>query len=264
MTRLYNRLLWLAERDARHLVDMLPQTPDRHFWLADRLAEEGTLVLVGEVPTNYRPADTDELIVRWLETHAALYWELANALFPNMTRHNYQFLDKENYVSGAIYSETRVLTEVYGQILVPYLAHFSGQPVDSVRMHGVVYALLEALAAEEHFVRLAPPVERYLIALLSQPVRQLMLTGTACKLFPQDNGANAVEEDTAPQPTMTQDRPPVDSLMPPRREDSTQPVPRVPEEAQVKRDNVPRADGMVHRDAEHRTWRWPVPRPRRK
>lgn len=184
-TRLEQVLRELARRHATYLLAKLPADETRLVWLADGLAKNGVLVVLGEVGTRYQSA-----IHSWMNTYSAFYKLLAEALFSMSAGQRLGFVDQQFPPILVLDGQSAPIVEVMGGYVVPFVDYCQREREASLlELSGVMLLILEALEGWD----LQPSVQNALIEegvrlmeqMLQIGVRQYAVTSFAPPLLEQ-------------------------------------------------------------------------------
>lgn len=161
---------------------LLTGSPNPNAELAFRLANEGILVIIGDLPAALAH-EAGVLFRDWGEAYTGLYTTLTNTLFPSYTQIQAFYADQEfPPIVGMTGAAAPVMTALAGYI-APFVAarrRASAYPTSDVELRGLMDEVLEYLEAvdleRDAYRRLRDACTAHLKTLLTSPVRQIELT----------------------------------------------------------------------------------------
>ncbi|MDL1899670.1 hypothetical protein FBR02_02745 [Anaerolineae bacterium CFX9] len=161
---------------------LLTGSPNPHAELAFRLANEGVLVIVGDLSAALAH-QAGVLFRDWGEAYTSLYSTLTRTLFPSYTDIQAFYADQEfPPIVGMIGAAPPVIMAMAGYV-APFIAarrRASAYPTSDVELRGLMDEILEYLEAadlpREAYRQLRDACIVHLRTLLTSPVRQLELT----------------------------------------------------------------------------------------
>lgn len=154
----FERLLYkLAEKytpdDVPRRRDMVanPQDPTAHIRrLARRLAYDGVLVLVGNVPQEIRAAQVIH-VEDWVQSYSRLYRVLTAALLPSYAEIEAFYADNQMPVAVVLRGQALPVLGVMAGYIVPYVALRGDKNAaqSGAEIGGLIDLMLKALAADD-------------------------------------------------------------------------------------------------------------------
>ena len=183
----------------------LPATSfnERVEQLANRLANAGTIVLVGDLHPSLRDKRLEH-IQNWVNAYAQLYYLLNVGLF-DMTDEPKVYLADDKYPVIVVFeAHTLVVTRVLSGLVIPYIAlRQSDGKASRIELRGLIETVLEELAAGN-----LPPEQRDYIrdqglkhfnTLLQSEIRQVSLMDFS-RQFEIDSGTAQTPIEHTPRP----------------------------------------------------------------
>ncbi len=205
--RLENILVELARQHASYLLVNLPADETRLVLLADGLARNGVLVMLGEVDQQYQTT-----IQLWMNLYSNFYHLLASSLFSMHVAHRMGRMDQQFPPVIVLHGDSAPVIEIMGGYVVPFVDYRQRERgPNPLELRGVMMLILEALEATDLPANAQVWLRDQGVNLLTQmvrlPVRQHTLTSFAPPLFQQlQQQARAIRQQ-APKPA-----PPPESL----------------------------------------------------
>lgn len=171
--------------------------------LADRLTNEGVIVLVGDLHPNYR-TQRDQHLQKWVNAYAELYYLLNVGLFETTDEPTAYVADNKYPLIVVFEAKTLVVMRVLAGLIIPYIAlrQVDGK-ASRAELRGMIEMMLDELEAST-----LPPAkythirDRGIIlldTLLKSEVRQVSLTNFS-RQFLIDTGTSQMAVENAPRP----------------------------------------------------------------
>ena len=137
----------LAQRYRPYLLNNLPaDMDDRLRHLADGLAKEGVLVIVGEVPDEYYA----EQVSKWVGAYGDLCMLMAKGLFPSLAKLEAVYADNNRPPIVVIDGQPAAVMEQLGRYVVPFIAmRQNDNRVTDAELRGLMQFMLDELEAQE-------------------------------------------------------------------------------------------------------------------
>lgn len=176
---------------------------DRVEQLAQRLANEGIIVFVGDLHPSLRK-DRDQHIQAWVDAYAELYYLLNYILFETTDEPSAYIADNKYPVMVVFKARTLAVINVLTGLIIPYIAkRQADHNASRAELRGLIMMMLEELHA------LNLPLEQQqqirnrglqlLDSLLKSPIRQVSLTDFS-RQFMIDAGTTQTKMEDAPRP----------------------------------------------------------------
>jgi hypothetical protein len=137
----------LAQRYRPYLLNQLPaDIDDRLRWLADGLAKEGVLVIVGDLPNdNY-----DERVGKWIGAYGDLCLLMAKGIFPSLANLEAVYADNNRPPIVVVDGRPAAVMEQLGRYVAPFLAmRHDDNRVTDAELRGVMQFMLDELEADD-------------------------------------------------------------------------------------------------------------------
>lgn len=230
------RILDKLSREHVPTLQQLTPPPRMERWrvLADGLARSGVLVIMGTPPSRH----TNDHIQGWVGAYSALYYTLAETLFPSFTHFRAVYADREQPPVIVLHGQCAPVMQVIGGYVSPFVAiRQHDHLVSEAELRGVMTFILDELEAQDiprnQYERLWKTGVVHLRNLLAVDVQQYSLTSFARPLFnqlqveqkrppilPEFDGEQDPMTETAqmfrvPIPTDTEPPTPTDQTTPP-------------------------------------------------
>jgi hypothetical protein len=137
----------LAQRYRPYLLNNLPaDIDDRLRFLADGLAKEGVLVIVGDVPDEYY----GEQVSKWVGAYGDLFQVMAREIFPSLAKLEAVYADNNRPPIVVIDGQPAAVMEQLGHYVVPFLAmRQNDSRVTDAELRGLMQFMLDELEAHE-------------------------------------------------------------------------------------------------------------------
>jgi len=176
---------------------------DRVEQLAQRLANEGIIVLVGDLHPNLRQ-DRDQHIQAWVDAYAELYYLLNYILFETTDEPSAYIADNKYPVIVVFKARTLAVIKILTGLIIPYIAkRQADQNASRAELRGMIMMMLEELHAlnlpMEEQQKLRNRGLQLLDSLLKSPIRQVSLTDFS-RQFMIDAGSKQTKMEDTPRP----------------------------------------------------------------
>jgi hypothetical protein len=137
----------LAQRHRPYLLNNLPADMDTRLrLLADGLAKEGVLVIVGEIPMR----DYEARVSQWVGAYADLCMLMANGIFPSLAKLDAVFADNNQPPIVVIDGQPAAVMEQLGRYVAPFLAmRQQDKGVTDAELRGLMQFMLDELEAKD-------------------------------------------------------------------------------------------------------------------
>lgn len=182
------RILDKLSREHVPTLQQLTPPPRMERWrmLADGLARNGVLVIMGTPPNEHR----NDHIQGWVSAYGGLYYTLAETLFPSFAQFRAVYADREQPPVIVLHGECAAVMQVIGGYATPFVViRQNDHLVSEAELRGVMTFMLEELEAQDlprdAYNRLWKVGVVHLRNLLAVDVHQYSLTSFARPLFNQ-------------------------------------------------------------------------------
>ncbi len=226
----------------QHTGNLIPPSEDfnaRVEQVAQRLAREGVLVLVGDLTPQIRH-QRDLMAREWVQAHMELYQLFAHGLFGGFMGVKAQYADNEHPTIVIMQTESIPVARMMADLILPYVAmHQTDSRVTQAELRGILDLALEQLEGtdlpSQDLRLLLDRGMNLLYTILQSPMKQVSLTGYAdsfvMKLYEvADTKSQPAMPDSLPElPTQRASKTPVQKRTIPMRAVNTgKPLPPVP------------------------------------
>lgn len=177
----------LAQRHRPYLLHNLPADIDERLrLLADGLAKEGVLVIVGDVP----PDNYEAQVSHWIGAYGDLCLLMAKGIFPSLAKLEAVYADNNRPPIVVIDGQPAAVMEQLGRYVAPFLAmRQKDNRVTDAELRGLMQFMLDELEAQDlasaiynHMWQEGIKILRYLLHL---DVTHYAVTSTARPLMLQ-------------------------------------------------------------------------------
>ena len=180
ITRLETVLKMLVKQATGQLELPMDTFNDRVEQLADRLSNEGMIVLVGDLHPNHR-AQRDQHLQKWVNAYAELYYLLNLGLFEITDEPTAYVADNKYPLIVVFEAKTLVVMRVLTGLVIPYVAlRQADGKASRAELRGMVEMILEELEAStlayEKYAHIRDRGINLLDTLLKSEIRQVSLT----------------------------------------------------------------------------------------
>lgn len=202
-TRLVRFLKNLLVEATGHLDYPQDSFNDRVEQLAQRLANEGIIVLVGDLHPSLHK-DRDQHIQAWVDAYAELYYLLNYILFETTDEPTAYIADNKYPVIVVFKARTLAVIKVLTGLIIPYIAkRQADQNASRAELRGMIMMMLEELHALDLPIEAQQQIRNrgvhLLDGLLKSKIRQGSLTNFS-RQFMIDTGATQTAIEDAPRP----------------------------------------------------------------
>ncbi|MDQ7027687.1 MAG: hypothetical protein Q9P01_19005 [Anaerolineae bacterium] len=137
----------LAQRHRPYLLQNLPtDIDDRLRLLADGLAKEGVLVIVGDVP----PENYEVQVSRWVGAYGDLCLLMAKGIFPSLAKLSAVYADNNRPPIVVVEGQPAAVMEQLGRYVAPFLAmRQNDNRVTDAELRGLMQFMLDELEAQD-------------------------------------------------------------------------------------------------------------------
>ena len=137
----------LAQGHRPYLLNNLPADMDARLrLLADGLAKEGVLVIVGEIPVR----DHDTGVSKWVGAYGDLFMLMAKGIFPSLARLEAVFADSHQPPIVVIDGQPAAVIEALARYVAPFLAmRQNDKRVTDAELRGLMQFMLDELEAKD-------------------------------------------------------------------------------------------------------------------
>jgi len=171
--------------------------------LANRLANEGVIVLVGDLHPNHR-GQRNQHLQNWVNAYAELYYLLNVGLFETTDEPSAYVADNKYPLVVVFEAQTLVVMRVLSDLIIPYIAlRQADGKASRAELRGMIEMMLEELEASnlphESYTHIRDRGVILLDTLLKSEVRQVSLTNFS-RQFLIDTGTTQTTVQDSPRP----------------------------------------------------------------